>query len=457
MRSAMKRKFLVTAHLFIASFLFAPIAARAAQEAPFTDCDLYAASDPGPDPRIVRVPFEKVDPKLAVPACQDAARLYPDSVRTQQELGRAYLKAESYDAALAQFRLAVKGGSPAAMNSLGYMYSQGFGVTADLAEAIRWYRSSAEQGFAFAERGLSSRYERGDGVPKDYGLALQWGLKAAEQGLPDVQDEIACFYAQGLGTSPDMAKANYWFTKAAAQGYAIAEYHLGESYEHGLGVDKDQATAIAWYRKAAAQGFAKAKDSLALLEVYAAAAPAGPSAPPPAPPPPENGQGHEAASKMESGKDWDPHVLPGFLSLMGATSTESATGKNHVIELTIDLEKAFANIKIMQSLGMLNHEKPQEFFTEDRYPFLVKLANLGGACALRSLYILDPGLENVKVTAFYMARDDFGHSVKRKIFDLQFTKAIIARIDWHGFDDEKLPVIAKSLEFDPQFMADARR
>ena len=67
-------------------------AALAQEDPPLTDCDTYAASDSDPDPKAPGLHFTQIDPKKAVPACEDALSRYPNSLRFQYQLGRAYLK-----------------------------------------------------------------------------------------------------------------------------------------------------------------------------------------------------------------------------------------------------------------------------------------------------------------------------------------------------------------------------
>jgi len=62
------------------------------QDAPFTDCDMYAAGMAAPGGKPVGVPFDKIDATLAVPACESAVRQYPTNVRLIFQLGRAYSK-----------------------------------------------------------------------------------------------------------------------------------------------------------------------------------------------------------------------------------------------------------------------------------------------------------------------------------------------------------------------------
>jgi len=71
------------------------------KQAPITNCDRYAASDL--DSGKTGVPFEKIDPKIAIPACEEAVRTYPRSTRLIFELGRSYLKGGDFAAALVRF------------------------------------------------------------------------------------------------------------------------------------------------------------------------------------------------------------------------------------------------------------------------------------------------------------------------------------------------------------------
>ncbi len=60
------------------------------------------------------------------------------------------------------------------------MYSGGWGVPEDGAEAAKWYRRAAEQGNALAQSNLGATYHNGEGVPQDYVLAHMWLNLAAQ-------------------------------------------------------------------------------------------------------------------------------------------------------------------------------------------------------------------------------------------------------------------------------------
>jgi TPR repeat protein len=200
------------------------------QDAPVTDCDTYAASDADPQRKAESVASDKLNPALAIPACEAAVRQYPDSGRLMFQLGRAYVIARNYEAA-----------------------------------AIH-YRNAAERGHALAQNNLGGLYASGKGVPHDDVQAAAWVRKAAEQGYSPAQSNLGFLYADGQGVARDDAQAAVWLRKAADQGLPRAQYKLGVMYENGHGVPRDHAEALAWYRKAAEQGFEQAKTRLNKLK-----------------------------------------------------------------------------------------------------------------------------------------------------------------------------------------------
>jgi len=96
-----------------------PIAKALLTDDPFiTDCDAYAASDSDPKRKGAGIPFDQINPQRAIPACLDALRDYPNSARFQYQAGRAYEK------------------------------------NGEFAEALKWYRKSADQGYETAKDNL---------------------------------------------------------------------------------------------------------------------------------------------------------------------------------------------------------------------------------------------------------------------------------------------------------------
>jgi hypothetical protein len=135
---------------------------------PSTDCDTYA-----------NVLFEKVNPDLAIPACESAVRKYPDSIRLIYQLGKAYDSKKDYRSALVQYRKAAGQGYADAQLSIGILYTAGKGVPQNYDEASKWIRKAAEQGEGLSQFHLGRMYETGLGVPQNYVQAHMWMNLAA--------------------------------------------------------------------------------------------------------------------------------------------------------------------------------------------------------------------------------------------------------------------------------------
>jgi TPR repeat protein len=172
---------------------------------------------------------------------------------------------ENYYAALQIYTKLAAQGLATAQKNLGWMYSNGQGVTKDYENAVYWYRKAAEQGEPIAQSNLGYCYENGIGVAKDYTQARFWYEKSATQGYMWGQNNLGIMYDQGLGIDVDHNKAAYWYQKASEQGFSEAQYNLGWLYANGVGVNQDYEKAFDLYKKSADQGYSMAQNNLALL------------------------------------------------------------------------------------------------------------------------------------------------------------------------------------------------
>ncbi|MFZ1963900.1 MAG: lysozyme inhibitor LprI family protein [Roseiarcus sp.] len=180
--------------------------------------------------------------------------------------GSAALKRKDYPTALQLLQPLADQGDPNAQELVGEMNEHGWGIAADGAEALKWYRKAADQGDVLAQNSLGFLYLTGSGVTKNGAEALKWYRKAADQGNAEAQFNLGQIYGSGdAGAAKDTTEAAKWHRKAADQGYAFAQYFLGVDYAEGRGMPKDDAEALKWYRKAADQGLTAAKAALAQL------------------------------------------------------------------------------------------------------------------------------------------------------------------------------------------------
>ena len=187
-----------------------------------------------------------------------------DAAEVSAQLQRADAAFNNGDfaTALTELRPLANQGDVAAQNRLGFMYSNGKGVTQDDTQAVSWYRKAADQGDASAQINLGSMYQNGKGVQQDETQAAIWYRKAADQGDAGGQNKLGLMFAMGKGVSQDDTQAVSWFRRAAEQGVVDAQYNLGWMYHTGRGVPQDDKQAEGWLKKAADQGQVPAKNLL---------------------------------------------------------------------------------------------------------------------------------------------------------------------------------------------------
>jgi TPR repeat protein len=154
-------------------------------------------------------------------------------------------------------------GDAAAEYRVGLMYGQGRGVPLDPAQAIVWFRKSADQDYAAAEVALGTIYLTGAGAPADPLQAATWFGKAAAQGDVNAKADLALMYMSGIGVARDPARALQLAQSAADLQSPVGEYLLGRLYADGAGVPRDDVQAFAWMLKAAQHGHAAAQADVA--------------------------------------------------------------------------------------------------------------------------------------------------------------------------------------------------
>lgn len=120
-------------------------------------------------------------------------------------------------------------GDAEAQYYIGLRYYQGVGgKTQSYAEAVKWFRKSAEQGNARAQLAMGVCYDNGDGVLQSYEEAVKWYRKSAEQGDAQAQYELGRCYYEGNGVEVSHTEALKWFRKADAKNYGFQCEELGQ-------------------------------------------------------------------------------------------------------------------------------------------------------------------------------------------------------------------------------------
>ena len=132
-------------------------------------CDRAAASpsDTNRPAGIAGVPSDKLDPQIAIAACEAAATVAPNDPRIMFQLGRAHAAAKAYESARVQFSRASDLDYAAAQANLGFFYAAGMTGKPPaclnsppgraMPSAITTLASSMSQGVATSRRTTAKR------------------------------------------------------------------------------------------------------------------------------------------------------------------------------------------------------------------------------------------------------------------------------------------------------------
>lgn len=177
----------------------------------------------------------------------------------QVRLGKASLRAGNAPRAMQYFMEGAEQGNAEAMHSVGLLYQEGRGVTADRAMAAQWFKRAAGLGFAKSMNSYGNWLRDSDPA-----AALQWYLEAAAAGDAFAMENLGGAYFEGIGTEKDLAKAAEWYGKAVANGGSPnAKLRYGYLLSHGQGVAQDLTRAFAMYLAAARDGESSAMFNIA--------------------------------------------------------------------------------------------------------------------------------------------------------------------------------------------------
>ncbi len=170
---------------------------------------------------------------------------------------------ESPQQLAARIRASAERGDVFMQWTLGRMYNSGVGVSANAAEAVRWFRAAAERGNEEGQASLGDMYYAGSGVPKDHGQAVSWWVKAAQQGHAVAAKNAGASYQNGWGVPKSVERAREMYKIAAATREPEASLWLAELYRDGAFGAPDMTAACPLFKIAAEQGLLYAMDSYA--------------------------------------------------------------------------------------------------------------------------------------------------------------------------------------------------
>ena len=177
---------------------------------------------------------------------------------------------------------AAKAGEPIAMNTLGILYSKGYGTAKNCEEAFNWYLQGAERGLNIAMANVAYYYIYGKGVELNPEKSAEWFVKAINSGwidsnqdLPRVRKIIELMQVaktgdveawanladdlRGIGASlesrgddPQKAytESYQWAKQAAEAGHPKGMRILAAALLFGRGVEKNPEEGISILEKA---------------------------------------------------------------------------------------------------------------------------------------------------------------------------------------------------------------
>ena len=139
----------------VALLAFLVLASGAGASVPQNACDRLTAHAEDPGRVAPPVAFKDLDAKKAIRNCELALLGYPTSGRLMNNLGRAFNKAEDYDASLKWTRKAVRDEYPFAYHVLALHYFYGEGVAKDPVEERRYLELAREKGVPLSSQRLA--------------------------------------------------------------------------------------------------------------------------------------------------------------------------------------------------------------------------------------------------------------------------------------------------------------
>ena len=146
--------------------------------------------------------------------------------------------------------LAERHDDPQAMNFLGLMLADGFGVSQDLNAANKWFQKSAELGYPPSQYNWGRALTVGDGVEVNHARGMHWFQQAHSRGYSKATTSIGLCHIQGRGVPKDEHKGIEFYELAVKNGSSHAALNL--AYHYGSCQQPDLANQ--WIETAASMG-----------------------------------------------------------------------------------------------------------------------------------------------------------------------------------------------------------
>ena len=170
------------------------------------------------------------------------------------QMGKDAYAAEDYAQTLEYYQQAADLGLADAVNSIGFLYTNGNGVDQSWEKALEFFQQAADMGYAPALYNLGKMYELGYGEEQSYEKALEFYQQAADLDVPGGYSGLASLYYYGEGVEQSYEKAVEYLQLSADMGDVWAQGFLGNAYYQGNGVGRSYEKALELFQQAAEQG-----------------------------------------------------------------------------------------------------------------------------------------------------------------------------------------------------------
>ncbi len=115
--------------------------------------------------------------------------------------------------------IAAEAGNVDSYVRVAHAYQEGKGVERSMEKAISWYKKAAKVGNVIAMNSLGYIYTNGMyNIDEDYCEAKKWYLEAAELGSKDASWNLGNFYLNGFCVKKDRHQAYQWFSRSGQVG-----------------------------------------------------------------------------------------------------------------------------------------------------------------------------------------------------------------------------------------------
>lgn len=198
--------------------------------------------------------------KSAAPETYRQAELVVMTGEASFQKGKAFYDQKDYAQALPYIEKAAEKDHAGALDTLGDMFYNGYGVTQDYAQALRCYEEAERLGSKDNLARLGSMYMHAKGC-EDTEENRAKGVAYCEKSEDlEAYNDLGGAYENGTGVMPDIPKAIEYYTKAAEMGNGRAMCGLGNIYYEGRNVGAveipvDFGKAFDWYIKAEETGY----------------------------------------------------------------------------------------------------------------------------------------------------------------------------------------------------------